>query len=54
MTKEKGKKKAIVAIARRLGELMYALLKKKTECDVRHLKVGRQGVEALAREAISA
>jgi transposase len=56
MTKEKGigKKKAIVAIARRLGELMYTLLKKKTEYAVRHLKVGRQGVETLAREALSA
>jgi transposase len=39
MTKEKGigKKKAI---ARRLGELMYTLLKQKTEYEVRHLGAG--------------
>jgi hypothetical protein len=56
MTGEKGigKKKAIVAIARRLGELMYTILKKKAEYEVRHLKVGRPSVGTLAREALSA
>jgi transposase len=56
MTKEqgKGKKKTIVAIARRLGELMYTLLKKGTEYEVRHFKPGRKGTEELVQEAISA
>jgi transposase len=51
--KGKGKKKAIVAIARRLGELMYTLLKNGTEYEVRHFKIG-QDAAALACEAISA
>jgi hypothetical protein len=56
MTKEqgKGKKKTIVAIARRLGELMYTLMKKGTEYEVRHFKAGAKGTAALVREAISA
>jgi transposase len=56
MTREKGigKKKAIVAIARRLGELMYTILKKKTDYEVRPLRVGRQSMGMLAREALSA
>ena len=57
MTVEKGisKKKAIVAIARRLSELLYTLMKNGTEYEVRKMRVGRKGVaEALAREAISA
>jgi len=38
MTREKGlgKKKAIVAIARRLGELLWTLLRQGTEYEVRH------------------
>jgi hypothetical protein len=35
-TKGKGKKQAIVAIARRLGVLMYTLMKNGTEYEVRH------------------
>jgi transposase len=52
--KGKGKKQAIVAIARRLGELMYTLLKNGSEYEVRHFKPGREvGVE-LARQVLSA
>jgi transposase len=57
MTKEKGmgKKKAIVAIARRLGVLMYTLLKKGTEYEVRHFRAGGRGVGTkLAGQALSA
>jgi transposase len=58
MTVEKGigKKKAIVGIARRLGVLLYTLMKKGTTYEVRHF----QGVhrkadsKALAEEALSA
>jgi transposase len=54
--KGKGKKKAIVAIARRLAELMYTLLKKGEDYEVRHFKpaVRKQETEALARIAIGA
>jgi hypothetical protein len=40
MTKVKGKskKKAIVAIARKLGQLMYAVMKNGTEYEERHYK----------------
>jgi transposase len=56
MTKEqgKGKKKAIVAVARKLGILMWTILKKGTEYEVRHFRVGKPGVKALAQEALSA
>jgi transposase len=59
MTVEKGlgKKKAIVAIARRLGVLLYTLMKNGTEYEVRHFKGGNRhkgAGEALAAEAISA
>ncbi|MDR0997543.1 MAG: transposase, partial [Treponema sp.] len=56
MTKEKGmgKKKAIVAIARRLGVLLYTLLKNGTRYEVRHFRAGRPEVKALAQEALSA
>jgi transposase len=56
MTKEKGKgkKKAIVAVARKLGILMWTLLKKGTEYEVRKYREGKPEVEALAREALSA
>jgi hypothetical protein len=59
MTKVKGmsKKKAIVAIARRLGELMYTLLKKGEDYEVRHFKRPadkKQETEALAQSALSA
>jgi transposase len=57
MTEEKGlgKKKAIVAIARRLAELLYTLLKQGTEYEVRRFSGGRQGgaAEALAKEALA-
>jgi transposase len=56
MTKEKGigKKKAIVAIARRLGVLMYTLLKNGTDYEVRHFQKGREYGKALAQQALSA
>jgi transposase len=56
MTKEqgKGKKKTIVAIARRLGELMYTLMKEGTEYEVRHFKPGAKKTADLVRDAISA
>jgi transposase len=57
MTVEKGlgKKKAIVAIARRLGVLLYTLMKNRTSYEVRHFKgVQKPGVEELARIALSA
>jgi transposase len=52
--KGKGKKKAIVAIARRLGVLLYTLLKNGTRYEVRHFRAGKPDVKALAREALSA
>jgi transposase len=58
MTKEKGlgKKKAIVAIARRLGELMYTLMKNGTTYEVRHFKgtEKKPKPEELARMALGA
>jgi transposase len=57
MTKVKGmsKKKTIVAIARRLGELLYTLQKKGEDYEVRHFKAPvKQETDALARAAISA
>jgi transposase len=52
--KEMGKKKAIVVIARRLGVLLYTLMKNGTKYEVRHFKPGGSGVKALALEALSA
>jgi hypothetical protein len=37
-----GKKKSIVAIARRLAELMYTLLKNGTEYEVRKFEGGKE------------
>jgi transposase len=58
MTKVKGigKKKAIVAIARRLAVVMYTLLKNGTEYEVRHLniKTRPEKLAVLAQEALSA
>jgi hypothetical protein len=56
MTGEKGmgKKKAIVAIARRLGVLLYTLLKNGTSYEVRHFNSGKPEVKVLAEEALSA
>jgi hypothetical protein len=57
-TEEKGigKKKAIVGIARRLGVLLYTLMKHGRSYEVRHFRGGKKkaDTEALAREAISA
>ena len=55
-TKGMGRKKAIVAIARRLAELMYTLLKTGTDYEVRHFKPvgGKKKGEDLARLAMSA
>jgi transposase len=56
MTEEKGisRKKAIVAVARRLGELLYTLMKNGTEYEPRKFGVKRAGGEALAGTALSA
>jgi len=57
MTEEKGisKKKAIVAIARRLSELLYTLMKNGTSYEVRKFKPGKEGEgKRLAQLAISA
>jgi transposase len=58
MTKEqgKGKKKTIVGIARRLGVLMYTLMKEGREYEVRHFKpvVKKTETEGLVKEAMSA
>jgi transposase len=57
MTKEKGisKKKAIVAIARRLSELLYTLMKNGTQYEVRRFRAEKgKGVEKLAELALSA
>ena len=56
MTAEKGisKKKAIVAIARRLAELLYALMRDGTTYEVRKFKLGSEDGKKLAREAVSA
>jgi transposase len=52
--KGKGKKKAIVAIARRLGELMYTLLKNGTDYEVRHFKAGkRETLTGMVNEALA-
>lgn len=57
MTKEKGlgKKKTIVAIARRLAELLYTLLRNGTEYEVRKFSGGknRAEVETLVEEALA-
>jgi len=56
MTAEKGisKKKAIVAVARRMTELLYTLMKNGTNYEVRKFKLGRGEGKKLAQEAISA
>jgi transposase len=53
MTKVKGlgKKKTIVAIARRLGELLWTLLRQGTDYEIRRFAGGR--AVALAREALA-
>jgi transposase len=50
----KGKKKTIVAIARRLAILMYTLMKKGTEYEVRHYRRPKGKIQELAQEAIRA
>jgi transposase len=56
MTGEKGigKKKAIVAVARRLGVLLYTLLKRGTRYEVRHFRAGKPDMKRMAQEALSA
>jgi transposase len=57
ITKEKGvgKKKAIVAIGRRLGELLWTLLRQGTEYEERHFTGHKVVVvEGLARQALTA
>jgi transposase len=57
MTREKGlgKKKAIVAIARRLGELLWTLLRQGTEYEVRHFSGYKPAaVEELVQQALTA
>jgi transposase len=49
-----GKKIAVVAIARKPAELLYALMKNGTEYEARKFGGGKPGgVEALAKEAIA-
>jgi hypothetical protein len=53
----KGKKKAIVAVARKLGVLPHTLMKNGTCYEVGHFNIGRRGAksaELLAAEALSA
>jgi hypothetical protein len=53
--KGKGKKQAIVAIARRLGELLWTLLRKETEYEVRHFPGGKEvSAEELVQQALTA
>jgi transposase len=54
MTKEKGlgKKKAIVAIARRLGELLWTLLRQGTDYEVRHFS-GNKPIGELVQQALA-
>jgi transposase len=56
MTKEKGisKKKAVVAIARRLAELMYVLMRDGTRYEYRPFMGRKREAETLAQLAISA
>jgi len=57
MTEERGvsKKKAIVAVARRMSELLYALMKNGTEYEVRKFRAGQVNLtERLAQLALSA
>jgi hypothetical protein len=56
MTGEKGmgKKRAIVGIARRLGVLLYTLMKNGTSYEARHFRPGKPDVEALDLKALSA
>ncbi|MDR2305257.1 MAG: hypothetical protein LBE10_11820 [Treponema sp.] len=57
MTKEKGlgKKKAIVAIVRRLGELLWILLRQGTDYKVRHFSGNKPvSVEDVVQQALTA
>jgi transposase len=54
ITKGMGKKKTIVAIARRLAELMYAVLKTGTACEPRPWKGAHNDPARLAERALSA
>jgi hypothetical protein len=57
MPKEKGqgKKKAIVAIARRLGKLLWTLLRQGTEYEGRHFTGSKAvSVEGLEQQALMA
>ncbi|MDR1230514.1 MAG: hypothetical protein LBK61_03825 [Spirochaetaceae bacterium] len=50
-----GKKKAIAAIARRLGVLLFTLLKNGTVCEARRFRPGKPAdVNVLVQEALSA
>ncbi|GMO36901.1 MAG: hypothetical protein Ta2F_12950 [Termitinemataceae bacterium] len=46
------KKKTIIGIARRLGELMYTILKNESEYEVRKFRRGTGDVKILKGEAI--
>jgi transposase len=56
MTQKKGisKKKAIVAIARRLSELLYTMMKNGTEYEARKFRPEKGEAEKLALLALSA
>jgi transposase len=49
-----GKKKAIVAVARKLAVVMYTLLKNGTDYEVRHFKRPAERTAVLARHALGA
>jgi hypothetical protein len=48
------KKKTIVSIGRRLAEMMYSVLRNKTEYEVRQRKGAREKTTVLVEQAISA
>ena len=56
MTKDRStsKKKAIVAVARRIGELLYTLMRDGTKYESKPYKRDKKEVEKLAQEALSA
>jgi transposase len=52
--KSKSKKKAIVAIARRLAELLYTLMRDGSKHEPRPFIREKKGVEEIVKEALSA
>jgi len=52
--KSKSKKKAIVAVARQLAEMMYTMMRDKTWYALREFKPGKEAAAELAQQAMSA